>query len=280
MIEAELRAEIDSITGEADPDRARVRQVVGRLLDLLESGDVRAASPEEGGRWRVHTWIKQGLLLAFRFGENVAVAVPPVFRFADRDLLMPQAARPASEGVRIVPGGTVVRRGAYLAPGVVVMPPAYVNVGAWIGPGTMVDSHVLVGSCAQIGGGVHLSAASQIGGVLEPVGARPVIVEEEAFVGGGCGIYEGTRVGRGAVLAAGVILTRSTPLYDVVHAAVRKAGTGGNLEVPPGAVVVPGARAVAGDFARRHGLHLQTPIIVKYRDARTDASAALEEALR
>jgi 2,3,4,5-tetrahydropyridine-2-carboxylate N-succinyltransferase len=182
--------------------------------------------------------------------------------------------------VRVVPGGTTVRRGSHIAVGVVIMPPAYVNVGAFVGEGSMIDSHALVGSCAQVGRGVHLSAAAQLGGVLEPVGATPVIVEDEAFVGGGCGVYEGVRVGRGAVLAAGVVLTRAVPLYDLVHERVLRATDDRALAVPPGAVVVLGARRAPGSFAERHGLQLQAPVIVKYRDAGTAAALALEEGLR
>ena len=233
------------------------------------------------GMYRVlATWVKEGILLAFRHGADGAGGLPPYFHFRDRETLPTWSPDGCGRSIRIVPGGTTVRRGAHLGDGVVVMPPAYVNVGAYVGPGTMVDSHALVGSCAQIGRGVHLSAAVQIGGVLEPVGALPVIVEDHVFAGGGVGIYEGTRVGARAVLAPGVILTRALPLYDLVRERVYRAEPGKPLLVPGGAVVVPGARSAGGAFAESHGLRLQAPVIVKYRDAGTDAALALEEALR
>ncbi len=278
MSPEELRARIERIAAAERPDGAEVREVVSALLHALEAGRVRAAEPD-GEAWRVNAWVKRGIVLAFRAGVNSDATLSPVFRFRDRDSLLPDGS-PLPPGVRVVPGGTVVRRGAHLAEGVVVMPPAYVNVGAWVGERSMVDSHALVGSCAQVGRDVHLSAAAQIGGVLEPVGSLPVIVEDRVFVGGGCGIYEGTRVRRGAVLAAGVILARSVPLFDLVGRAVIRAEAGRPLEVPERAVVVPGARPAEGEFAASRGLHLQAPIIVKYRDEGTDAASALEEALR
>ena len=276
---AELRAEIESLAGARDPEPLRVRLAVDALLDALERGEVRAAEPRDGV-WHVHRWVKLGILLAFRSGRNAASAVPPVFWFRDREAFTTWDPNRAERSVRVVPGGTTVRRGAYLGEGVVVMPPAYVNVGAHVGEDSMVDSHALVGSCAQIGRAVHLSAAAQIGGVLEPVGALPVIVEDGAFVGGGCGIYEGTQVGAGAVLAPGVILSRAVPLYDVVRGEVHRAGDGRPLLVPAGAVVVPGSRPARGSFAEARGLQLQAPVIVKYRDPGTDAAVTLEEALR
>jgi len=278
VTENDLERAIDRLFLSGDADRDEARTVVGALLDALESGSVRAASPSPGG-WRVNAWVKRGLLLAFRCGVNVASSVPP-FHFRDRDLLATQDPSRGGRNVRVVPGGSTVRRGAFLAEGVVVMPPAYVNAGAYVGTGSMIDSHALVGSCAQIGARVHLSAAVQVGGVLEPPGAMPVIVEDEAFVGGGCGLYEGTRVGRGAVLAPGVVLTRSLRLFDLVKASTIEADRDGTLAVPERAVVVPGTRPAQGEWARAHGLSLYAPIIVKYRDAATDAAAALEEALR
>ncbi|MBZ5640845.1 MAG: 2,3,4,5-tetrahydropyridine-2,6-dicarboxylate N-succinyltransferase [Acidobacteriia bacterium] len=274
----DLQAAVELLAALPAPPPEEVRPVVEALLTALESGRVRAAVPD-GGSWRVNAWVRRGIVLAFRSGVNADAAVGPVFRFRDRDWLLPDGS-PPPHGVRIVPGGTVVRRGAHLEPGVVVMPPAYVNVGAWVGERSMIDSHALVGSCAQVGRDVHLSAASQIGGVLEPVGALPVIVEDGVFVGGGCGIYEGTRVRARAVLAAGVILARSVPLFDLVHGRVLRAGSAGPLDVPEGAVVVPGARPAAGEYAARLGIHLQAPVIAKYRDDATDAASALEEALR
>jgi len=274
----ELRREVERIVAAAGPPADEVRAVVAALLAALEEGMVRAAEPE-GSSWRVNAWVKQGIVLAFRSGINAEMADGAVFRFRDRKSLLPDGS-PPPPGVRIVPGGTVVRRGAHLAEGVVVMPPAYVNIGAWVGERSMIDSHALVGSCAQVGRDVHVSAAAQIGGVLEPVGSLPVIVEDGAFVGGGCGIYEGTRVRARAVLAAGVILARSVPLFDLVRRTVIRAAPGWPLEVPEGAVVVPGTRPAAGEYAASLGLHLQAPVIVKYRDAATDAASALEEALR
>ena len=278
MSGSDLRAAVERLADLASPPEAEARAVAEALLDALEAGVVRAAEPREGA-WQVNAWVKRGILLAFRTAVNVDVSVGAVFRFRDRDLLIPQTTL-APSGVRIVPGGTVVRRGAFLGDGVVVMPPAYVNVGAWVGARTMIDSHALVGSCAQIGSDVHLSAAAQVGGVLEPVGELPVIVEDGVFVGGGCGIYEGTRVRSRAVLAAGVILARSIPLYDLVRKTVYRGGPGRPLEVPDGAVVVPGSRPAPGEYAAEQGLQIQAPVVVKYRDASTDAVSALEEALR
>jgi 2,3,4,5-tetrahydropyridine-2-carboxylate N-succinyltransferase len=250
----------------ADPHASHVHAA---LLSALEEGRVRAASPDGNGVWQVHAWVKEALLFGFRR----TLVVPVEGGFFDKEGYPPRRFA-LGDGVRIVPGGSSVRRGACLARGVVVMPPAYVNVGAFVDEGTMVDSHALVGSCAQIGKRVHLSAAAQIGGVLEPAGARPVIIEDEAFVGGLAGVFEGVLVRRRAVLAAGVLLTGSTVIYDLVH------GREHVREVPEGAVVVPGSRPASGDFARQRGLQLAAPLIVKYRDARTDAATALESALR
>jgi 2,3,4,5-tetrahydropyridine-2-carboxylate N-succinyltransferase len=254
------------------------REIVGQLLDALESGAVRAAARGDDGRWVAVPWVKRGILLGFRVGVPHGEQVGP-FGFVDKDLFPPRTMTVA-DGVRIVPGGSAIRRGAHLAPGVVCMPPMYVNVGAWVGAGTMIDSHALVGSCAQVGARVHLSAAAQIGGVLEPVNAAPVIIEDDVLVGGNCGVYEGTVVRVGAVLAAGVVLTRGTPLYDLVHGRVYRGSADAPLEVPAGAVVVPGARAVTSGWGHAEGLSLQTPVIVKYRDDRTDAAVALEQWLR
>ncbi len=259
-------------------DRAAARADVDALLAALEAGEIRAAERGGDGVWRANAWVKRGILLGFRVGEMVDQSAAP-FAFFDKDTIPPRPLALA-DGVRVVPGGSAIRRGAFVAPGVVCMPPMYVNVGAYVDGGTMVDSHALVGSCAQIGRNVHLSAAAQIGGVLEPVGAAPVVVEDDVFVGGGCGVYEGTVVRAGAVLAAGVILTRSTRVYDLAHERIVTASADGPLEIPAGAVVVPGTRAVEGAFGRQHGLTLSAAIIVKYRDARTDAATTLEEALR
>jgi 2,3,4,5-tetrahydropyridine-2-carboxylate N-succinyltransferase len=275
----DLRRAVEAHAADPSADRDGASRVLQRLLDALESGAVRAAEPTSAG-WRVHPWVKQGILLAFRIGQDCSTDLPPVFHFRDRDTLPAIDGGRVFEGVRVVPGGTTVRRGAHLASGVVIMPPAFVNVGAHVGSGAMIDSHVLVGSCAQIGARVHLSAAVQIGGVLEPVGALPVIIEDDAFVGGGCGVFEGTRVGARAVLAPGVVLTRAVALHDLVRERILRAAPREPLAVPDGAVVVPGSRPAQGEWARLHGLHLQAPVIVKYRDPGTEAAVALEQALR
>lgn len=259
-------------------DRSAAFDVFEQLRDGLEKGDVRAATRDAEGQWHAHAWVKEGILLGFRLGRLVDYA-SGTFPFFDKDTY---PLRPFSleSGVRIVPGGSAVRSGSYLAPGVVAMPPMYVNVGAYVDEGTMIDSHALVGSCAQIGKRVHLSAAVQVGGVLEPVGALPVIVEDDAFIGGGCGLYEGCIIRESAVLAPGVLLTGSTRIYDLVREQNIEPGEGGPLEVPSGAVVVPGSRPARSAYGEREGLALYAPIIVKYRDEKTDAATALEAGLR
>ena len=253
----------------ADP---RWPEAHAALLEMLESGQVRAAEPESSGEWRVNAWVKQAILAGFR-ATKLALLEGPGFPFIDKTAFPPRTLA-LEDAVRLVPGGSSVRRGSFVAKGVTVMPPAFINMGAFVDEGTMVDSHALVGSCAQIGKRVHLSAAAQIGGVLEPAGARPVIIEDDAFVGGLVGVFEGVRVRRRAVLASGVVLTASTVLYDLVH---EREWT---REVPEDAVVVPGSRPAKGAFAETRGLHVATAVIVKYRDARTDAATALESALR
>ena len=254
---------------------------VSQLIEKLERGEVRAAQREHDGKWRAVPWVKQGILLAFRVGKVVPMpeGVSSSFSFFDKNTL-PARRLALSDGVRVVPGGSTIRSGSYLAPGVVCMPPMYINVGVHIGTGTMIDSHALVGSCAQVGERVHISAAAQIGGVLEPVNAAPVVIENDAIVGGNCGVYEGTVVRERAVLAAGVVLTRGTPVFDLVRQVVHRATDGAPLEIPAGAVVVPGARAVRDPWGAEQGLSLQTPVIVKYRDERTDLATALEAWLR
>lgn len=260
------------------------RDTIDALLAALEHGVVRAAIRADDGRWAAVPWVKQGILAGFRIGvirdmtqrANDGGATFPYF---DKDTYPPRRFA-IDDGIRIVPGGTSVRRGAHLARGVVCMPPSYVNVGAYVGAGTMIDSHALVGSCAQVGERVHLSAAAQLGGVLEPINASPVVIEDDVVVGGNCGVYEGTVVRERAVLGAGVVLTRSTPVFDLVREEIYRATRETPLEIPPGAVVVPGARQVTGTWGRRQNLSLTTPIIVKYRDERTDAATALEESLR
>jgi len=253
------------------------------FLDALEDGDIRAAVREQGV-WRAVPWVKQGILFGFRVGRLVDMSVTGKAKggrlsFVDKHTY-PARSFAAKDGIRIVPGGSTIRRGAHVAKGVICMPPMYINVGAWVGEKTMVDSHALVGSCAQIGARVHLSAAAQIGGVLEPVNASPVVVEDDALVGGNCGIYEGTVVRARAVIGAGVVLTRGTPVYDLVREKVITATAERALEIPEDAVVVPGARAVSSPWGKANGLSLQTPVIVKYRDAKTDTATALESWLR
>jgi 2,3,4,5-tetrahydropyridine-2-carboxylate N-succinyltransferase len=266
--------------GSAAP-RAAAREAFFRLRGELAAGRVRAAEPDAASPtgWRVNVWVKQGILLGFRFGDLADMSVDERWRFFDKDT-MPLKRLDAKSGVRIVPGGSAVREGAYLGTGVICMPPMYINVGAWVGDGTLVDSHALVGSCAQIGAKVHLSAAAQIGGVIEPVGAMPVIVEDEVLVGGNCGVYEGAIVRRRAVLASGTIITGSTPIYDLPNSRIIAPEKGQPLVVPEGAVVVPGARAVTVGAGREWGLSLATPVIVKYRDERTDARTELERWIR
>lgn len=248
-------------------------------LALLERGEIRAARKDEQGNWHAVPWVKRAILLGFRLGRVVEMGNAGAFHFLDKHTYPTREFR-VEHQVRIVPGGSTVRRGAYLSPTVVCMPPMYINVGAHVGRGTMVDSHALVGSCAQIGERVHLSAAAQIGGVLEPVNASPVIIEDDVIVGGNCGVYEGTVVRSRAVLGAGVILTRGTPVYDLVKETVHRATADMPLIIPEGAVVVPGARRVTSAFGEAQGLSLQTPVIVKYRDDKTDAATALEAWLR
>ncbi|HVT38691.1 MAG TPA: 2,3,4,5-tetrahydropyridine-2,6-dicarboxylate N-succinyltransferase [Gemmatimonadaceae bacterium] len=264
--------------GEPAPDGART--VIDRLLIALESGSVRSAQRGPQGTWRAVPWVKRGILAAFRFGEMRDYSLPgQPFSFVDKDTIPPQRFG-MERHVRIVPGGSTIRRGVYVGAGVVCMPPMFVNVGAHVGAGTMIDSHALVGSCAQVGERCHISAAAQIGGVLEPVNAAPVIVEDDVVVGGNCGVYEGTVVRARAVLAAGVVLTRGTPVYDLVHQVVYRATADIALEIPSGAVVVPGARAVKSGWGAEQGLSLQTPVIVKYRDEKTDLAVSLEDWLR
>ena len=248
------------------------------LMTGLEAGTIRAAEPAPEG-WRVHAWVKQGILLGFRLGRVVDTAPAGPLAFRDKDTF-PTRRFAEADGVRLVPGGSAVRRGAYLGPGVVVMPPAYVNVGSYVGEGSLVDSHALVGSCAQVGRRVHLSAGAMLGGVLEPAGAMPVIVEDEALVGGNTGLYEGAVVKRRAVIGAGTILTGSTPVYDLPNGRILKPEPGSPLVVPERAVVVPGARAVTVGAGREWGLSLATPVIVKYRDEKTDRGIELEDWLR
>lgn len=270
---------------------AEVRSTVAQLVAALEAGVVRAATPDAGveGGWHVDAWVKTGVLMGFRLPGMTDLRDGPIMAARDKaaygllDLLESDASAAASAAGapwRVVPGGSAVRSGVHLEPGVTIMPPSYANIGAWVGRGTMIDSHVLVGSCAQIGEGVHLSAAVQIGGVLEPAGARPVIVEGGAFIGGQAGLYEGVTVSHGAVIGAGTIITGQSRLLDLVHETELRGTPEAPLVIPPDAVVVPGTRPAGAAWARERGLSVSVPLIVKYRDAGTDARVALEDALR
>jgi 2,3,4,5-tetrahydropyridine-2,6-dicarboxylate N-succinyltransferase len=286
---ARLREEVERLYCEPPAAYgAAERELFDRFKAALNRGEIRAAEPDAVSPtgWRVNPWVKQGILAGFRMGEivDMSVGAPPGtpggrLPFLDKSTYPP---RPLSlaDGVRVVPGGSAVRDGCYLGRGVICMPPMYVNVGAWVGDGSLIDSHALVGSCAQVGRRVHLSAAAQLGGVLEPVGASPVIVEDDVLIGGNCGVYEGTVVQRRAVLGAGTILTRSTPVYDLVRETIHRASGDLPLIIPEEAVVVPGSRAVTKGAGKEWGVALYTPVIVKYRDASTDERVQLEEWLR
>lgn len=277
---ATLRERIEelSATSAEDFPRRDALEVFEELRNRLNRGEVRSAEPDGDGGWRTNAWVKQGILLGFRAGELADVSSGG-FSFTDKENL-PTRAFGLDERVRLVPGGSAIRDGAYVAPGTICMPPMYINIGAYIDAGSMVDSHALVGTCAQIGRNVHLSAAAQIGGVLEPIGANPVIVEDDVMIGGNCGIYEGTIIRRRAVLGSGVILTASVPVYDLVTETIHRGTTDRPLEIPEGAVVVMGSRPAGGEFATENRLAIATPLIVKYRDEKTDARTAMEDGLR
>jgi len=272
-----LQSSIERLALQPEAERdPNVRAIFFEFRDQLTQGIVRAAEKVDG-RWRVNAWVKQGILLGFRLG--VLTEMPAGLSFVDKDTF-PARQFTIADRVRVVPGGSSARVGAYVAPSVICMPPMFINVGAYVDEGTMVDSHALVGSCAQVGKRVHLSAAAQVGGVLEPVNAAPVIIEDDVLVGGNCGIFEGTLVRERAVLGAGTILTRSTPLYDLVKGEVYRATADAPLEVPENAVVVPGSRAITKAKGAEWQLSLYTPVIVKYRDQKTDRGIELEEWLR
>ena len=275
-----LREEIEALFAAGSAaDKERAREAFARLRQAMSAGEVRAAEPDAAAPtgWRVNTWVKQGILLGFRFGETVEFAAS--LPFYDKDT-MPLKRPGAASGIRIVPGGSSIRDGAFVARGVICMPPMFINIGAYVDEGTLVDSHALVGSCAQIGRRVHISAAAQVGGVIEPVGAMPVIIEDDVLVGGNTGLYEGAVVKTRAVIAAGTVLTGSTPVYDLPRGKVIRPEAGQPLVVPEGAVVVPGARTVTVGAGRDWGLSLATPVIVKYRDDRTDTRTELESWIR
>ena len=262
----------------ATMNRANAIQVFNEFKFFLNRGEIRAAE-KMGGEWRVHHWVKKGILLGFRLGVMEDVSINSLFRYIDKSTY-PLKKISIGDGVRLVPGGSSIRDGVFVAKGVVCMPPMYINVGAYVDENTMVDSHALVGSCAQVGKRVHLSAASQLGGVLEPIGAMPVIIEDDVLIGGNCGIYEGTIVSRRAVIGAGVILTGGTPVYDVVNRKVYRREGDRPLIIPERAVVIPGSRPLTGEWPCKEQLSVATPVIVKYRDEKTDASTVLEESLR
>ena len=275
-----LRDEIEALAARTGSEFTTAdRAVFDEFKAQLNRGEIRAAERQPDLSWSVNTWVKQGILLGFRMGQLVDMSLSPPLRFFDKDTY-PVRPTTVTDNVRIVPGGSSIRDGAYVAPGVVCMPPMYVNVGAYVDEGTMIDSHALVGSCAQIGKRVHLSAAAQIGGVLEPVGAVPVVIEDDVLVGGGCGVYEGTIVHERAVLAAGTILTGSTPVYDLAREKIYQRTPDAPLEIPAGAVVVPGSRSVRGVCGQAWGLSLYAPVIVKYRDEKTERAVQLEDYLR
>ena len=275
-----LREQIESLATKTNTEfTADDRAIFEELKRALNRGEVRAAEKTASGEWQVNSWVKQGILIGFRMGRLTDMSAGSGLKFFDKDTY-PVRPTTIDENIRIVPGGSSIRDGAYIAPTVVCMPPMYVNAGAYVDEGTMIDSHALVGSCAQIGKRVHISAAAQIGGVLEPVGAVPVIVEDDVMVGGNCGVYEGTIVRERAVLATGTILTGSTPVYDLVRNQIYQRKPNAPLEIPAGAVVVPGARAVQTEPGRSWGLSLYAAIIVKYRDEKTDAAVQLEDYLR
>jgi 2,3,4,5-tetrahydropyridine-2-carboxylate N-succinyltransferase len=276
----DLQHRIESLAatppGETLP--ADAREAVDTLLNALESGQIRSAERGNDGAWRVNAWVKRGILLGFRAGK-LERSGGDSLTFVDKDTY-PIRRFEEGDNVRVVPGGSSIRRGSFIAPGVVFMPPMYVNVGAYVDAGTMIDSHALVGSCAQVGKRAHVSAAAQIGGVLEPINATPVVIEDDVLVGGNCGVYEGTIVRARAVLAAGVILTRGTPVFDLVKETVYRGTAEEPLEIPEAAVVVPGARMIKEGWGAEQQLGLQAPVIVKYRDEKTDLATALEGWLR
>src|SRR5437868_7082481 len=274
-----LKAAIEHLASLGEVElRPEAREAFLEFRDALTMGQIRAAEKRDGN-WVVNTWVKQGILLGFRLGELREIGRDGGLWFVDKDTF-PSRSFSVGDRVRVVPGGSAVRQGAYVAPSVICMPPMFINVGAYVDEGTMVDSHALVGSCAQVGKRVHLSAAAQIGGVLEPINAVPVVIEDDVMVGGNCGVYEGTVVRARAVLGAGTILTGSTPLYDIVRGQVYRATAEKPLEVPENAVVIPGSRAITKGQAADWKLSLYTPVIVKYRDEKTDQGVELEEWLR
>lgn len=274
-----LREKIEQLLTKTEFEAAD-REVFEEFKAVLRTGEIRAAERDENGVWQTNAWVKSGILLGFKMGKMVNMSFSgETFQFFDKDTY-PLRPMNLDDKIRIVPGGSTIRDGSFVAENVVLMPPCYVNVGAFVDEGTMIDSHALVGSCAQIGKRVHISAAAQIGGVLEPVNANPVIIEDDCLIGGNTGVYEGVIVREKVVLASGVILTRSTPVFDLVKGEVLKSTPEKSLEIPSGAVVVQGSRQITSGFGKENGLSLYAPIIVKYRDEKTDAATKLEDYLR
>jgi 2,3,4,5-tetrahydropyridine-2,6-dicarboxylate N-succinyltransferase len=260
-------------------DESQIKYIFKEFIDCLNYGIIRAAEPDNHGNWIVNAWIKQGILMLFKYGKLIDMSNDSAFTYFDKDTI-PFRKLKLKDEIRLVPGGSSIRCGTYIAKGVICMPPMYINIGAYIDEGTMVDSHALVGTCAQIGKRVHLSAGVQIGGVLEPPGARPVIVENDVLIGGNSGIYEGVLIKRRAVIGSGVIINASTKIFDIVNERIIYKTDDSFLEIPEGAVVIPGSRQIDSEFGRKHGLSIYSPIIIKYRDEKTDAKTALEETLR
>lgn len=275
---SDLKNRLEEIVN-GNQDRDFILKFASDFIDGLNNGNVRCAEKNEFDEWVVNSWVKVGILTIFKNSTITDFSINDEFKFFDKDLLH---LKPLSleNNIRLVPGGSSIRTGSYVAPSVICMPPMYINIGAYVDEGSMIDSHALVGTCAQIGKRVHLSAASQIGGVLEPAGARPVIVEDDVMIGGNCGVYEGVMVKKRAVLGTGVILNASTRVYDLVNNSVIKASNDEPLVIPENAVVIPGARAINSPYGREHGLSVSTPLIIKYRDDKTDAKTALEDILR
>jgi 2,3,4,5-tetrahydropyridine-2-carboxylate N-succinyltransferase len=280
----DLRERVESLfTAGQSADKQAAREAFAELRQALGRGEIRSAEPDPGAPagWRVNAWVKQGILLGFRFGDSIEMsgADAGALPFYDKDT-MPVKRPGVGAGIRIVPGGSSIREGAFVAKGVICMPPMFINIGAYVGEGSLIDSHALVGSCAQVGRRAHISAAAQIGGVIEPVGAMPVIIEDDVLLGGNTGVYEGVVIKARAVIAAGAVLTGSTPVYDLPNGNIIKPDPGQPLVIPEGAVVVPGARAVTIGVGREWGISLATPVIVKYRDDRTDTRTELEAWIR
>lgn len=276
-LEEKVKSLADHTSDELQIHSEEVHFLCSKFLTALNLGVIRSAEKVQDS-WEVNSWVKDGILLCFRLGKNIDASAAG-FPFFDKDTL-PLRPMSLEDGVRVVPGGSAIRTGCFVARSVICMPPMYINIGAYVDEGSMIDSHALVGTCAQVGKRVHISAAAQIGGVLEPAGARPVIVEDDVLIGGNCGVYEGVLIRARAVLGSGVILNASTPVYDLVHNRILRSTDENSLEIPEGAVVVAGSRRVSGEFAEQFGLSISTPLIVKYRDEKTSARTALESALR